>query len=302
MREWITVGAVVTGVAISPGLLSALDVDAPRRQMGPPSSSEIRQVVDPEVSQALPPDIREMVVRIAGSRIRALCSEGTPEVFILHDEGSSSDAWMPVLRRLDGSVGVCAYDRRGTGESRPAPGPRGWYELLDELRRVHAALGAEGPYVLAGHGVGGLYARVYAADRPRDVAGLVLVEPAHVDLPRRMRPGLPDDVWQAWTDRMGRANRDGVTERSVGQRVTRLPAPRIPVTILTATRRRDGDGWDERFLNEAARQVHESMLRGVAGGRHVPAQGSGPDIHREDPDLVASEIRRIVEAVRRRGS
>ncbi|MDX1493522.1 MAG: hypothetical protein R3253_05665, partial [Longimicrobiales bacterium] len=116
-----------------------------------------------------PPQLREVVVRVGGARIRALCVGGAPEVFILHDEGDSADAWSSVLHRLDGQVGACVYERRGTGESVPEPGPRGWYELLDELRRVHQALGADGPYVLAGDALGGLYAWLYAGDRPGDV-------------------------------------------------------------------------------------------------------------------------------------
>ncbi|MDX1492641.1 MAG: hypothetical protein R3253_01100, partial [Longimicrobiales bacterium] len=135
-----------------------------------------------------------------------------------------------------------------------------------------------------------------------DVGGLVLVEPSHADLPTRMRTGMPDEDWRAWTERLGQLNRDGLVEKAVAQRAQRSSTPRIPVTILTADRRRDGDGWDRRFLNEAARQVHASMLRGAAPGRHVPAAGSGPDVHVEDPGLVAAEIRRMVDRVRRRGS
>lgn len=245
--------------------------------------------------------VHEVVVRMGGARIRALCVPGPIEVLLLHGEDSSAETWRPVLARLEGRVGACAYDRLGSGESRPAPEPRGWYELLDELRRIHRALGAEAPYVLVGHDLGGLYASAYARDRPLDVAGLVLVEPAHRDMPRRMRTGMPADEWNAWVTRRDRPNEDGVVERLIAERTDRLRSARFPVTVLTATRRNDGDGWDARFLNEAARQVHQSIVQGLTLGRHVPATGSGPFIQRDDPGRVADEIVRVVEATRRMG-
>jgi pimeloyl-ACP methyl ester carboxylesterase len=38
-----------------------------------------------------------------------------------------------------------------------------------------------GPYVLVGHSIGGMYVRVYAAQYPNEVAGLVLVDSSHPD-------------------------------------------------------------------------------------------------------------------------
>lgn len=242
-------------------------------------------------------DLREVVVHVDGADIRALCTEGPVEVVLLHGEGASSDTWRPVLQRLDGRVGACAYDRPGSAGDGTAPEERGWYELMDQLRRIHGALGAEPPYVLVGHELGGLYARLYAADRPRDVSGLVLVEPAHEDMPRKMRAGMPDEEWRAWMVRRQRPNGDGVVEARLADRMRRSRLPAVPVSVLTATRRPDGDGWDARFVNEAAREVHASILRGTVSGRHVPAERSGAAIHRDEPRLVVGEIVRIAQLV-----
>lgn len=294
-------------VAVPTPAAAAVGMDATRqsrlpdatRPAGVVDSSRLHRVYN---AQAAPEaaGVHEVIVRMGGARVRALCTPGTTEVVLLHGEGSTSETWRPVLERLDGRVGACAYDRIGSGESRPVPEPRGWYELLDELRRIHRALGAEPPYVMVGQGLGGMYARVYAGDRPLDVGGLVLIEPAHGDLPRRMRTGMPEADWNEWEARRNRPNADGVVERRVAERTDRLRSARIPVTVLTATRRRDGEGWDARFLNEAARRVHESMVRGLSLGRHVPAEGSGPLIQQEDPDRVAEEIFRVVAYTRGR--
>ncbi|NNF14488.1 MAG: alpha/beta fold hydrolase [Gemmatimonadetes bacterium] len=244
------------------------------------------------------PGVEEVMVHLGGVRVHALCTPGPTEVLLLHGEDSTAETWRSVLQRLVGRVGACAYDRLGSGQSRPAPEARGWYELLDEFRRIHRALGADPPYVLVGQGLGGLYAHVYAGDRPLDVEGLVLVEPAHGDLVPGMRTGMPEAEWDAWSERRNRPNGDGVVERRIAERTGRLGSTTIPVTVLTATRRRDGDGWNARFANEAARRVHESVVRGLTLGRHVPVERSGPLVQRDAPDRVAEEIMRVVEAAR----
>jgi len=45
---------------------------------------------------------------------------------------------------------------------------------------------------------------------------------------------------------------------------------------------------------QAARRVHASILRGVHSARHIPADGSGHEVHLEAPNLVAREISRMV--------
>ncbi len=243
-------------------------------------------------------EIHELEIEVGGVSVRALCTEGSREVVLMHGELSSAEGWRPVLEHLDGRVGACAYDRRGSGGSDPAPS-RGWYEFLDELHDIHMALGFERGYLLVGHSLGGLYGRVYAADRPRDLSGLLLVDPSHEDMPGQLRTGMPEEEWEAWGRQRRRPNADGVIEEDVGERARRGRLPRIPVTVITASAREDRVGWDRRFVDEAAREVHRSILRGVESARHIPAPRSGHDVHEDEPRLVADEILRLVRATRR---
>lgn len=245
--------------------------------LAPPLSAE-RQILDVEAE-------------VGGRAIHALCTEGPRRVILLHGESGGAESWRPVLERLAGRVGACAYDRPP-----PAAGTtsgRGWFELMDELRNVHAALGAAPGYTLVGHSVGGLYARLLAADRPLDVGGLVLVDPAHEDMPEAASPGMPKEAWSKWISKRLTANRDGVREVDLARHARSSRLPDIPVTVITATVRKDGSGWDARFLSEAARRVHASILHGVRAGRHIPASGSGHEVPMEAPDLVAAEISRV---------
>jgi pimeloyl-ACP methyl ester carboxylesterase len=242
--------------------------------------------------------IREVFVTVNDARLRALCVGETPDVLIMHGANTAAESWRPVLTRLEGSVSACVYDRRGSGASDAAPPERGWYELLDELRRIHVELGARPGTVLVGQGLGGLYARLYTLDRPIDVGGLVLVDPDHERMSERIRHAIPPEAWRAREDERSRPNADGVAELEVADRVRGRRMPDLPVTVLTATVREGGPDWDLRFVNEAAHRLHAEILQGVPLARHVPAARSGPEVHVQDPRLVADEIVRVFRSRR----
>lgn len=243
---------------------------------------------------ALQPAIDEIWVDVAGGSVRALCTSRTPHVLFMHDAGRDADAFSSVLEHLDGDVAACAYDRpTKVGEAGRAR-PRGWFELMDELRAIHDALGARPGYVLVGEGMGAMYARLFAASRPAAVSGLVLIEPAHEDLPELLQPAMPSEDWGSWMARRLEPNADGVREAELAERARRTRLPSIPITVLTATTRPVPEGWNERFVAEAARQAHESLVRGRTYGRHVPARASGPDVARDEPGLVAEELARVI--------
>jgi len=242
--------------------------------------------------------VRSMSVELGGASVHALCTPGPPEVLLMHSGDGRAEAWRPVLERLAGEVGACAYGRPVAHDATRRGEVRGWYELLDELRRLHVALGATSGYTLVGQGLGGMYARLYAADRPTDVGGLVFIDPAHEDLPEEMRQGMPPEEWEAWAMERTRPNGDGVRESDLANRALRARLPNVPVTVITATRRPNGAGWDERFLSQAARRVHASLLTGMSSSRHVPADGVGPDVLWESPDFTAAEILRVARLAR----
>jgi pimeloyl-ACP methyl ester carboxylesterase len=81
---------------------------------------------------------------------------------------------------------VCTFDRAGEGWSGTDPVRQDGRELAADLHALLAAARVPGPYVLAGHSVGGTYALVYAHEYPSQVAGVALVDsstPYQFDLP-----------------------------------------------------------------------------------------------------------------------
>jgi Lysophospholipase len=103
---------------------------------------------------------------------------GAPTVVLEAGLGDGLLTWARVQDSIAGFASVCAYDRAGYGWSDPGPAPR---TSAREIAELHALLGAAHlppPYVLVGHSMGGLNVRLYAFRYPREVAGLVLVDPS----------------------------------------------------------------------------------------------------------------------------
>lgn len=252
------------------------------------------------VQVAPPPavaQVEEVRLEVAGRSVRAICTGDAPKVVLLHEAGGNANDWLRVLEWLAPGVSACAYDRTSLLGGDGEPAARGWLELLEDLLSVHAALGVEDEYVLVGQGEGAMYARLLAASRRGTPGGLVLLEPTHEDLPRLMRPAMPDEDWESWMARRTTPNADGVQPLALAMRARSSRVPAMPLTVVTATQRVAEEDWDVRFLDEAARRAHEELVRGRPFGRHVPAPGSGPNVSSDAPALVADEIFRILRIV-----
>jgi pimeloyl-ACP methyl ester carboxylesterase len=72
--------------------------------------------------------------------------------------------------------------------------------MVDELHTLLTNAGIAGPYVLAGHSLGGVVVRQYAHTYPAGVAGIVLVDSAHeaqwLRFPQAVRNNLPSVLRQ----------------------------------------------------------------------------------------------------------
>lgn len=110
---------------------------------------------------------------------------GTPTVVLEAGSGETSASFARVLDGWDLPAAVVATDRAGYGRSGPSSAPRTGEHVVAELRTALRRSGSPPPYVLAGHSMGGLFARRFAVEHPGEVAGLVLLDARPEDDARR---------------------------------------------------------------------------------------------------------------------
>src|SRR5215217_5993465 len=119
----------------------------------------------------------DRLVDIGGHRLNIRCTgSGTPTVLLEPGLGESASAiakWIaPEVAR---TTRVCVYDRAGHGRSDIAPDADAARDLHVLLERAHVP----GPYVLAGHSLGGMFVLSYAYRYPSQVGGVVLLDSMH---------------------------------------------------------------------------------------------------------------------------
>ncbi len=159
-----------------------------------------------------------------------------------------------VLPGVAETTRVCTYDRPGTvasiGEddfvsrSDAIAQPRTSPEVVTELHALLQAAEVPGPYVLAGHSMGGFFARLYAATYPDEVVGLVLVDAYSEQTETLMTP----EQWEA----MGQLSRElgsdtvvpipgygdletigfGADNATMREAVAASPLPPMPLAVL----------------------------------------------------------------------
>jgi pimeloyl-ACP methyl ester carboxylesterase len=208
-------------------------------------------------------------------------------------------------------VGLDLDDR---SRSDPVPQPRAAEDTVADLHALLRAAQVPGPYVLAGHSLGGLYVRLYAATYPDEVVGVVLVDATN----EYLRAALPPEQWAALVANAGVPppgvvdypevelfNYSTVTDVMV-RAAAAQPLRQMPLVVLSRGREDElppellavlpPGFFDAMAVAWPASQAQLAAL--VPDARQVIASESGHYIQVEQPELVIEAIRQVVEGVR----
>jgi pimeloyl-ACP methyl ester carboxylesterase len=244
--------------------------------------------------------------------------KGSPTVILESGYHNSSDPWSrsdvvapavgpAVLPALAGSHRVCAYDRPGTlrssdptsltDRSSPVAMPRTARDVVEDLHALLAAAHLAAPYLLVGHSLGGLFARLYAQTYPDQVCGVVFVDAFTVEIPAVLGADWP--VYRQQLDGPPPQFADSPTfeeidiDKSVAQ-VGTATFPPIPTAVLVRT---EPFLIPSAFSTEQGAKLEQAWADGasalVALRPQTPrifATGSDHFIQIHQPDLVAATV------------
>ena len=116
---------------------------------------------------------------VNGHRLYLNCvGTGQPTVVLFNGLGERTPSWSWVQQRVSATTRVCTFDRASEGWSGAGPARQDGHQLALDVHQLLRVARVPGPYVLAGHSVGGVYALLYAKQYPRDVAGIALIDSA----------------------------------------------------------------------------------------------------------------------------
>jgi pimeloyl-ACP methyl ester carboxylesterase len=144
----------------------------------------------------LPPDTyrhpAQLVSLLDGRKMNLLClGEGSPVVVLDAGYGSGASTWAAIHPILAETTKVCAFDRPGNEWSDPGPLPRTTAAIVADERAMLKAAGLKGPFVLVGHSMAGLDVRLYASLYPKEVAGVVMIDPSNPHQQARLAEVAP---------------------------------------------------------------------------------------------------------------
>ncbi len=219
---------------------------------------------------------------------------GSPAVIFEGGFGEGIAGWSLVQKEIANFAQTVSYDRAGLGQSELGPKPRSARQIATELHTALQNAGVKPPYVLVGHSLGGPYVRVFSDLYPKEVAGMVLLDPsqeAFDDWTKAHPDGKQKEVDAqiAKAPEGLRAEWAGIDEAYAQARAAKLPAG-IPVTLITA-------GLQENVSAEARAawiEKHSEWIAKVPRGKHLFAEKSGHFIQLQEPIMVINAIREIV--------
>jgi len=297
------------------------------------ASAVYQRAADLRDRRRFPPPGR--LVPVGGDRRLHLyeVGEGTPAVVIVPALNGNILEWLHIVRELRPDTRVCVYDRAGIGWSDPPPPGRLTIPAMAaDLYALLEASGVAPPYIVAGHSLGGVVARRFAADYPKQVCGLVLVDSSHDDqaarLPWRQGAGANLEFALRRQTRILGARRLGAAlgltpdlEASVAIEappeyadaaraisLSTLSRRTTVAEMLLAARHRnrppDLGSLPLTVLTSATTtlaawpQLQDELAATSTASRHVHARHAGHNIHIDEPEAVVRAIRDMIDLCR----
>jgi pimeloyl-ACP methyl ester carboxylesterase len=231
--------------------------------------------------------------------------KGVPVVVIDSGLGNSSETWLGIQPKVAEFVRVCIYDRAGLGNSDPSTHPQTSRQIAEDLRNLLARSGVGKRLVLVGHSFGGINVRTYASMYPKEVVGMVLVDSTHEEQSARTDAVIPEAIKKQFSpSALALPGPEQVDWKGTIEQTRKANwHANIPLVVLTAAKAQPGAAGSLAYLAPTFEQIRQELQQDLvhrsSRGKQIVATRSGHFIQRDEPELVVSAIREVVEATRK---
>jgi len=281
------------------------------------AAAQVQPPPPPPPSQALrfpPLTIKgtEGMIDVGGRRLHCWTyGSGGPTVVLVSGFQAPQEYWNPIVPGIAAVTSVVTYDRAGYGRSERGTLPVHGRQAAADLHVLLEKLRVPKPYLLVGHSYGGRIVRLFASDHPEDVAGIILEEASHEDLPEAQIAALTGkdrDTLAAMVapyrtkPASPRTETDYMAETAEQLHESR-PLPRVPLVVITSASR--GSGLPPVFspesqarLDEVGLAMQKKLVALVPGAQHITVEGAGHNVHVDKPEAVLAPILAMVARLR----
>lgn len=254
--------------------------------------------------------------------------ENKPVVIFESGIGMGGGNFDTVFPHLPNDIAYFVYDRNGIGESQTDSSLKSDADVVDKLHLILEKLNIKPPYLLVGHSLGGAFIRLFESRFPKEVSGMVFIDPTDFMLTKeenesaRKKSGSKIGYRELWPAMLSDMANDGNMPQGVRLEMQRelnssrpdffkeyqnlRPLSNIPTAVLIAYNRHierfeeqtnaklgiNGRLWFDEF--DQYRIAHFSKIIGSNKNSFImllPQYSHG--IHNQDPELVADVISRI---------
>lgn len=253
---------------------------------------------------------------------------GAPVIVFENGLGMGLGNWNTILDELAQELPVLAYDRAGVNKSEKVYKMPTVKLVAENLKAILNTLNIPPPYLLVGHSLGGVYIRGFAGFYPKDIAGLVFIDPAdfteskndwnnifrtlglseqRIDemLQNRLyRPAAADSLnFGFWSESrvLTELRQTDFVE------ITQLPFPQVPTYFFVGGKfevpveRRSKEYDHERFFHIKNNSNMDRWKKVIYAtnkpGALIYLTHTGHYIHRDDPRAVIENIKVLIRSL-----
>jgi pimeloyl-ACP methyl ester carboxylesterase len=248
------------------------------------------------------------LVDIGGRTLYARTSGRGPSIVLNSGAGREGTGnWGTIEHSVSEFATVITYDRAGLGRSPAPPTPPTALDMAKDLRGLLLALDVPRPVLLVGTSMSALIVQLYACEYPKDVCGLLLLDPTPDDSLAgfvNQTPAVQETMRSAM---LINAKKAGMNDAAVQElhsifesceQVRRAVVddkrmPDIEFVVVTASIPSDVMGHIGK-VNLG--QAHKRIVDRVPRGRHLFAEKSSHrTIIAEDAELIIDVIRSMLD-------